>query len=64
MLTAIPTRALHAIRDTAAAVLVLADLGLELLCGEHDHSGALEALSRCPDTIPEWVEQITPGGAA
>jgi hypothetical protein len=55
MLTAIPARALHAIRDAVAAVLVLADLGLELLCGEHDHSGALEALSRCPDVLPEWM---------
>lgn len=44
MLTAIPARALHAIRDAAAAVVILADLGLELLCGEHDHRGALDAL--------------------
>lgn len=44
MLTSIPVRLLHAVRDTAAAVLVLADLGLELLCDQHDHTGALEQL--------------------
>jgi len=47
MLTAIPVRLLHAIRDAAAAVVVLADLGLELLCEcGVDHRGALEALGR------------------
>lgn len=45
MLTAIPVRVLHAIRDTAAAVVILADLGLELLCEcGVDHRGAIEAL--------------------
>jgi len=44
MLTSIPARALHAIRGAAAAVVILADLGLELLCGEHEHRDALEAL--------------------
>lgn len=44
MLTAIPARLLHALRDTAAALLVLADLGLELLCGDHDHTGAVHHL--------------------
>jgi len=44
MLTSLPAWALHAVRDTAAVVVTLADLGLELLCGEHDHRGALEAL--------------------
>lgn len=44
MLLAIPPRLLHAIRSTAAAVLVLADLGLELCCDAHDHTGALARL--------------------
>lgn len=44
MLTAIPPRLLHALRDTAAALLVLAELGLELLCPHHDHTGALHQL--------------------
>lgn len=46
MLTAIPTRLLHRVRDAAAAVLVLAELGLELLCGcGHDHRGGLDRIS-------------------
>lgn len=44
MLTATPTWLLHAVRDAAAAILVLADLGLELLCHRHDHTGALHQL--------------------
>jgi len=44
VLTAIPAWLLHIARDTAAAVLVLADLGLELLCRDHDHAGALRQM--------------------
>ena len=44
MLTAIPARLLHRLHDLAAAVLVLTDLGLELLCDEHQHDGALHEL--------------------
>ena len=44
MLLAIPPRVLHAVRAAAAAVVVLADLGLELLCDAHDHTGALAQL--------------------
>ena len=44
MLTAIPTRLLHRLHDLAAAVLVLTDLGLELLCDQHQHDGALHEL--------------------
>lgn len=48
MLLAIPPRVLHAVRGLAAAVIVLADLGLELLCEEHDHAGALHQLGGRP----------------
>jgi hypothetical protein len=44
VLTAIPARLLHRLHDLAAAVLVLTDLGLELLCDEHQHDGALHEL--------------------
>ena len=44
MLTAIPARLLHRLHDLAAAVLVLTDLGLELLCDQHQHDGALHEL--------------------
>jgi hypothetical protein len=44
MLTAIPARLLHRLHDLAAAVLVLTDLGLELLCDQHPHAGALHEL--------------------
>ena len=44
MLTAIPARLLHRLHDLAAAVLVLTDLGLELLCDQHRHDGALHEL--------------------
>jgi hypothetical protein len=44
VLTAIPARLLHRLHDLAAAVLVLTDLGLELLCDRHQHDGALHEL--------------------
>jgi hypothetical protein len=44
VLLTIPPRLIHAVRNVAAAVVVLADLGLELLCDEHDHDGALHQL--------------------
>lgn len=45
MLTAIPSRFLHNVRDLAVGVVILAELGLELLCGcGHNHSGALDRL--------------------
>jgi hypothetical protein len=46
VLTAIPARLLHGLHDLAAAVLVLTDLGLELLCDQHQHQhdGALHEL--------------------
>jgi hypothetical protein len=44
VLTAIPARLLHRLHDLAAAVLVLTDLGLELLCDHHQHDGALHEL--------------------
>jgi hypothetical protein len=44
VLTAIPARLLHGLHDLAAAVLVLTDLGLELLCDQHQHDGALHEL--------------------
>lgn len=44
-LMTIPPRLLHAVRDLATAVLVLTDLGLELLCNcEQDHDGGLAAI--------------------
>jgi hypothetical protein len=44
VLTAISARLLHRLHDLAAAVLVLTDLGLELLCDQHQHDGALHEL--------------------
>jgi hypothetical protein len=44
VLTAIPARLLHRLHDLAAAVVVLTDLGLELLCDQHQHDGALHEL--------------------
>jgi hypothetical protein len=45
VLTAIPARLLHRLHDlAAAAVLVLTDLGVELLCDQHQHDGALHEL--------------------
>jgi hypothetical protein len=44
VLTAIPGRLLHRLHDLAAAVLVLTELGLELLCDQHQHDGALHEL--------------------
>lgn len=49
MLTDLPPRLLHAVRDAAAAVLVLAELGLELLCDQHNHTGALHQLGAVGD---------------
>lgn len=44
MLTSIPARLLHAAHAAATALVVLTELGLELLCHEHDHRAGLARL--------------------
>lgn len=59
MLTSVPPSLLHRVRDAAAYVHDLAQLGLDLLCPcEEGHGARLQALGECEDEPPAQIDAM------